>query len=171
MTKNNMGRRFPLSGSGEALFRLSFFPDEIGAGPGLFLSSAFFLTHALMPWTAVAIAMGVGLTGRGLPLPCLTQRPAHLTPHLARPPASSPAPRGGGSHGDTRWKAVPPGCNQSGTPGCDLNNVINSCFVGHYRKAVPEPPRTKDVGLTGITPEPERSAEIVTGKDASAPVP
>ncbi len=66
MTTNNMGRRFPLSGSGEALFRLSFFPDEIGAGPGLFLSSAFFLTHALMPWTVVAIAMGVGLTGRGL---------------------------------------------------------------------------------------------------------
>jgi len=49
--------------------------------------------HALMPWTVVAIAMGVGLTGRGLPLPCLTQRSAHLTPHLARPP---PPPPGAG---------------------------------------------------------------------------
>jgi len=61
MTKNNLGRRFPVSGSGEVLFRLLFFPDEIGAGPCLSLSSTFFLTHVLMPWTGVAIAMGVGL--------------------------------------------------------------------------------------------------------------
>jgi len=50
MTNNNLGRRFPLSGSGEALFWLSFFPDEIGAGPGLKFD-LFLLKHVLMPWT------------------------------------------------------------------------------------------------------------------------
>jgi len=52
---------------------------------------------------------GWGWRGGGLPLPCLQLakiRTPHR-PHPARPPASSPAPRGGGSHGDTRWKAVP----------------------------------------------------------------
>ncbi|MCK9277776.1 MAG: hypothetical protein M0P22_06775, partial [Methanoculleus sp.] len=51
-------------GSGEALFWLSFFPDEIGAGPGLKFD-LFLLKHVLMPWTVVTIAMG-GLTGRGV---------------------------------------------------------------------------------------------------------
>ena len=69
MTKNNPGRRFPLSGSGEALFRLLFFPDEIDAGPCLSLGSAFFLKHVLMPWTVGISPLGVGLTGRGLPFP------------------------------------------------------------------------------------------------------
>jgi hypothetical protein len=95
MTKNNPGRRFPLS-------------------------STFFLKHLLMPWTVVAIAMGDGADGGGLPLPCLARRSACLTtpPH----PASSPFLRGGGSHGDcdgwdirssstarcaAPWKAVP----------------------------------------------------------------
>ncbi|MEN6512701.1 hypothetical protein, partial [Methanoculleus sp.] len=50
------------------LFRLSFIPDEIGAGPGLSLSSTCSRKHGLMLWTGVAIAMG-GLTGRGLPRP------------------------------------------------------------------------------------------------------
>jgi hypothetical protein len=113
MTKNNRGRRLPLSGSGEALFRLSFFPDEIDAGPCLSLSSTFFLKHVLMPWTVVAIAMGVGLTGRGLPLPCL---------HILRV-SCNPRPRGRGqswryatfrqerssstARCAARWKAVP----------------------------------------------------------------
>ncbi|WP_292392637.1 hypothetical protein, partial [Methanoculleus sp. UBA303] len=43
----------------EALFWLSFFPDEIGAGPGLKFD-LFPLKHVLMPWTVVAIAMGAG---------------------------------------------------------------------------------------------------------------
>ena len=76
------------------LFRLSFIPDKIGAGPGLSLSSTFSRKHGLMLWTVVAIAMGVGLTGRGLPLPCLQRVKirACRRPHPARPPASSPAP-------------------------------------------------------------------------------
>jgi len=52
----------------------------------------------LSPW-------GVGLTGRDLPLPCLARRSAHLIdPTL---PGLLPRPKGGGSHGDTRWEAVP----------------------------------------------------------------
>ncbi len=94
MTKTNLGRRLPLSGSGEALFRLSFFPDEIGAGPCLSLSSTFFLKHVLMPWTIVAIAMGVGLTGRGLPSPVLRKDPNTSSPHPVRPP---PPPPGAGA--------------------------------------------------------------------------
>jgi hypothetical protein len=39
------------------------------------------------------------------PLPCLCSQYASI-PHPARPPASSPAPRGGGSRGDTQGKAV-----------------------------------------------------------------
>ena len=73
MTNNNLGRRFPLFGSGEALFWLSFFPDEIGAGPGLKFD-LFPLKHVLMPWTVVAIAMGVGAVmaiPRGKPCPGL----------------------------------------------------------------------------------------------------
>jgi len=101
MTKNNLGRRFPLSGSGEALFWLSFFPDEIGVGPGLEFD-LFLLKHVLMPWTVVAIAMGGGADGEGVsPSPVLRKEPHPHHPHPARPPASSPAPGGGGSHGDT----------------------------------------------------------------------
>jgi hypothetical protein len=76
------------------LFRLSFIPDEIGAGPGLSLSSTFSRKHVLMLWTVVAITMGVGLTGRGLPLPCLQRvkiRACHQ-PHPTRASRSSPAP-------------------------------------------------------------------------------
>ncbi|CCJ37418.1 hypothetical protein BN140_2495 [Methanoculleus bourgensis MS2] len=130
MTKNNPGRRFPLSGSGEALFWLSFFPDEIGAGPGLKFD-LFLLKHVLMPWTVVAIAMGVGLTGRGLP-PHLAQRTAHSSPHPARPPASSPAPWGGGSHGDTQGKAVPRIAINREHPDEISTKFGISCFVGHY---------------------------------------
>ena len=50
----------------KALFRLSFIPDAIGAGPGLSLSSTFSRKHVLMLWTVVAIAMGVGLTGSAM---------------------------------------------------------------------------------------------------------
>ena len=131
MTKNNLGRIFPLSGSGEALFWLSFFPDEIGAGPGLKFD-LFLLKHVLMPWTVVAIAMGVGLTGRGLPLPCLAQRTAPPSPHPARPPASSPAPGGGGSHGDTQGKAVPRIAINREHPDEISTKFSISCFVGHY---------------------------------------
>ena len=93
MTKNNLGRIFPLSGSGEALFWLSFFPDEIGVGPGLEFD-LFLLKHVLMPWTVVAIAMGVGLTGRGLaPSPvsasCL-QRPDSIPTDSHTPVTPSP---------------------------------------------------------------------------------
>jgi len=38
------------------LFRLSFIPDEIGAGPGLSLSSTFSRKHVFMLWTVVACA-------------------------------------------------------------------------------------------------------------------
>jgi len=47
------------------------YPDEAGAGSGLSPGRPFFLGYLLMLWTVVAIVMGVGLTGRGLPLPCL----------------------------------------------------------------------------------------------------
>ncbi len=39
------------------------------------------------------------------------------SPHPARPSASSPAPGGGGSQGDTQWKAVPGGAPRAGFPG------------------------------------------------------
>ncbi|GLI47829.1 hypothetical protein MBOURGENBZM_26210 [Methanoculleus bourgensis] len=38
------------------------------------------------------------------------------SPHPARPAASSPAPRGGGSHGDIRWNAAPGGGADAGFP-------------------------------------------------------
>ena len=148
MTKNNPGRRFPLSGSGEALFWLSFFPDEIGAGPGLKFD-LFLLKHVLMSWTVVAIAMGVGMTGRGLP-PHLAQRTAHSSPHPARPPASSPAPWGGGSHGDTQGKAVPRIAINREHPDEISTKFGISCFVRHYPPAlIDEPP-----GLTPRVPLP-----------------
>ena len=149
MTNNNLGRRFPLSGSGEALFWLSFFPDEIGAGPGLKFD-LFLLKHVLMPWTVVAITMGVGLTGRGRPLPHLAQRTAHPSPHPARPPASSPAPWGGGSHGDTQGKAVPRIAINREHPDEISTKFGLNCFVGHYPPALmDEPP-----GLTPWVPPP-----------------
>ena len=116
MTNNNLGRRFSLSGSGEALFWLSFFPDEIGTGPGLKFD-LFLLKHVLMPWTAVAIAIGVGLTGRGLPRPWLAQRSAH------------PSPR---PHGDTPGKAVPRIAIKREHPDEISTKLSISCFVGHY---------------------------------------
>ena len=117
MTNNNLGRRFSLSGSGEALFWLSFFPDEIGTGPGLKFD-LFLLKHVLMPWTAVAIAIGVGLTGRGLPRPWLAQRSAH------------PSPR---PHGDTPGKAVPRIAIKREHPDEISTKLSISCFVAHYR--------------------------------------
>ena len=60
-----------------------------------------------MQWTVVGIASGVGLTGRGLPSP--VSNPHSSTPINPTPPAlraPPPPARGGGSHGDTRWKAV-----------------------------------------------------------------
>jgi hypothetical protein len=44
--------------------------------------------------------------GAKSPLPCLWVQCAGI-PHPSRPPASSPAPRGGGSRGDTRGKPYP----------------------------------------------------------------
>jgi hypothetical protein len=41
---------------------------------------------------------------------------SHPSPHPARPAASSPAPRGGGSHGDIRWNAAPGGGADAGFP-------------------------------------------------------
>jgi hypothetical protein len=119
------------------LFRLSFIPDKIGAGPGLSLSSTFSRKHGLMLWTGVAIAMGVGLTGRGLPLPCLQRvkiRACHQ-PHSTRASRSSPAPQGAGA-----VMAIPrgkpcPGLHASGNTG--MRSQMTSCFVGHYRQPPP----------------------------------
>ena len=106
------------------LFRLSFIPDEIGAGPGLSLSSTNSFKHVLMLWAVVAIAMGVAARGEGLPLPYLQRvkiRARHQ-PHPTPPALRAPPPllKGGGSHGDTRWKAVHLTSMQAGTPGWDL---------------------------------------------------
>ena len=64
--------------------------------------ATFFLGHLRMPWTVTAIAMGVGL-----PAP-VSRNDSHISPAPPRPRfALLPRPGGGGSHGDTRGKAVP----------------------------------------------------------------
>ena len=57
-------------------------------------------------WTVEISPRGGGADGEGVsPSPVSTASWGTRNPHPARPPASSP-PQGGGSHGDTRWKAV-----------------------------------------------------------------
>ena len=75
-----------------------------------------------MPWTVVAIAMGGGADGEGETPP--------LSPSLKE--ACNPRPRGRGQSWRYPMESRAPDCNQSGTPGWDLNNVIIGCFVGHY---------------------------------------
>ena len=138
MTKNNLGRRFPLSGSGEALFRQSFFPDEIGAELGSSLSSTFYLKHLLMPWTVVAIA-------RGRPPPRSRAKiriPHHPTPPGLRPP---PPPRGAGA-----VMAIP-----NGKPCPGLQSIGNTRMGSQqrydqlFRRALPATGYDGDKTITG----------------------
>ncbi len=83
------------------------YPDEAGAGPGL--SSGRLLSRA-SPHAVDRDGYrhwGWGLTGRGRPPP-LSRVKIRISQAPPRPRfALLPRPGGGGSHGDTRWKAVP----------------------------------------------------------------
>jgi len=83
------------------------YPDMVCAGSGFVPGDGLLRGHVLMQWTVVAIAIGVGLTGRGSPPPLFP--PYRDQPTTPPRPASGllPRPKGGGSHGDIRWKAVP----------------------------------------------------------------
>ncbi len=64
-------------------------------------------------------------------------------PHPARPPASSPALKGRGQSWRYPGERRAPGCNRSGTPGCDPSKGSIRCFGGHYPGSLPRPPPTR----------------------------